>query len=280
MQYSDSDLKKLQRLELRILKDVDRVCGELGLTYFLDSGTVLGALRHGGFIPWDDDIDIGMPRDDYDRFMVEAPMLLGEEYVVSTPEVNPNQAPLFGKVWLCGTRFATAETVEAGFDPGIFVDVFPYDALSRDAAIAAKQRRSCRFWQSVSYLVHAKSIVVPHEGALGAVERAACGVTHLIARGLFSRDKLLERFNEAATCSNDPEHASDDLIVMAYASYGPYNRSMMLPTSVVSFEGIEFPAPHDPEAYLEQLYGNWRELPPVEKRRNHAPIELDFGPYA
>lgn len=146
MQYDDRDLRKLQLLELRILKEIDRVCRELGITYFLDSGSVLGALRHGGFIPWDDDIDLGMPRADYDRFVAEAPALLGEEYVVSTPETNPHQAALFGKVWLRGTRFATEETIEAGFDQGIFVDLLPYDALSSDSATAARQRRDCRFW--------------------------------------------------------------------------------------------------------------------------------------
>ncbi len=138
MQYDDRDLRKLQLLELRILKEIDRVCRELGITYFLDSGSVLGALRHGGFIPWDDDIDLGMPRADYDRFVAEAPALLGEEYVVSTPETNPHQAALFGKVWLRGTRFATEETIEAGFDQGIFVDLLPYDALSSDLGDGGK----------------------------------------------------------------------------------------------------------------------------------------------
>ena len=218
MQYEDKDLRKLQLLELRILKEIDRVCRELDITYFLDSGSVLGALRHGGFIPWDDDIDLGMPRADYDRFVVEAPALLGEEYVVSTPETNPHQAALFGKVWLRGTRFATEETIEAGFDQGIFVDLLPYDALSSDAATAAKQRRDCRFWQSVSYLSHAKSIVVPHKGALGAIERMACSAAHLVARGLYPHEKVTARFNKAATCGNDPALASDDLVVMAYAT--------------------------------------------------------------
>ena len=280
MQYDDRDLRKLQLLELRILKEIDRVCRELGITYFLDSGSVLGALRHGGFIPWDDDIDLGMPRADYDRFVAEAPAFLGEEYVVSTPEPHPYQAALFGKVWLRGTRFATEETIEAGFDQGIFVDLLPYDALSSDPATAAKQRRDCRFWQSVSYLSHAKSIVVPHKGVLGAIERAACGAAHLAARGLYSPEKIVSRFNKAATCGNDPSLASDDLVVMAYATYEPYARSMMLPTSTVTFEGCEFPAPADPEAFLRQLYGEWQKLPPVEARRNHAPVELDFGPYA
>lgn len=161
LQYEDRELRRLQLLELRILQNIDRVCDELGITYFLDSGSVLGALRHRGFIPWDDDIDLGMPRADYERFVHEAPKLLGDEYVVSTPEINPSQAALFCKVWLRGTRFATEETIQAGFNQGVFVDILPYDALSRDGKLARKQRRACRFWQSVSYLYHAKSIVLP-----------------------------------------------------------------------------------------------------------------------
>lgn len=79
-----------------------------------------------------------MPRADYDHFVAEAPAFLGEEYVVSTPETNPHQAALFGKVWLRGTRFVTEETIEAGFDQGIFVDLLPYDALSSDPGDGGK----------------------------------------------------------------------------------------------------------------------------------------------
>lgn len=93
-----------------------------------------------------------MPRADYDHFVAEAPAFLGEEYVVSTPETNPHQAALFGKVWLRGTRFVTEETIEAGFDQGIFVDLLPYDALSSDrrrrqssVAIAASGK-ACRIF--------------------------------------------------------------------------------------------------------------------------------------
>lgn len=277
LQYEDRELRRLQLLELRILQDIDRVCDELGITYFLDSGSVLGALRHRGFIPWDDDIDLGMPRADYERFVHEAPKLLGDEYVVSTPEINPSQAALFCKVWLRGTRFATEETIQAGFNQGIFVDIFPYDALSRDEKLARKQRRACRFWQSVSYLYHAKSIVLPHDGVVASIEHLACGFAHVAARALFTHDKIVSSFNRAATLANDAEQAPEELVVMVYSTYKPYKTSMMLPPSMVLFEGHEFSAPAQSEAFLCQLYGDWRELPPVGKRRNHAPVELDFG---
>ena len=86
MQYDDETLRRLQLAELDILIAIDAVCREHGITYFLDSGTALGARRHAGFIPWDDDIDIAMPRDDYERFLGLAQEALGDEYVVANPE--------------------------------------------------------------------------------------------------------------------------------------------------------------------------------------------------
>ena len=80
MQYEQATLRRLQMMELEILEAIDSVCREHGITYFLDSGTVLGARRHGGFIPWDDDIDLGMPREDYERFLEVAPVALGEGF--------------------------------------------------------------------------------------------------------------------------------------------------------------------------------------------------------
>ena len=82
MQYEQDELRRLQLVELDILRDIDKVCREHGIRYFLDSGTLLGAVRHGGFIPWDDDVDLGMPRHDYERFLEIAPRALGDAYVV------------------------------------------------------------------------------------------------------------------------------------------------------------------------------------------------------
>lgn len=83
MQYEQNTLRRLQIAELGILEAIDRVCRENGIMYFIDSGTVLGARRHGGFIPWDDDIDLGMPRDDFERFLEVAPEALGERFCVT-----------------------------------------------------------------------------------------------------------------------------------------------------------------------------------------------------
>ena len=272
--YTAEQLKKLQNIELGILCDIDRVCRAHGIAYFIDSGTALGAVRHGGFIPWDDDIDIGMPREDYERFLVVAQSELGDKYVVSDGRKNDRQAAMFTKVWLKDTVFATKETIEAGLPQGIFVDVLPYDEVSDDESVAARQVSRCRLYQSLLYLYHSKNIVVPHHGFLGKVELAVCAVAHAVLKRLVRQDRLKNRFEQIARQETGAD--SKRLFVGAYSAYA-FPRDILFPTKLIKFEGVEFPAPGDLELYLTQLYGDWRTLPPEDKRRQHAPVELSFG---
>ena len=266
LNYSANDLRRLQLVLTEIVKDIDRVCRENGIEYFLDSGSCLGAIRHAGFIPWDDDMDLGMRRADYDRFLQIAPAALGDDYVVAHPGNEPRLAGQFCKVWRCDTLFETQETVEAGLKQGIFVDVFPYDKLLKD----------CRMWQSLSYLYHAKSINVPDGGLKGAVERAGCKVVHGIVRAALDPARIRDRFEQTARQGGGGgggEYANP-----CYVQGGRFPEDVLFPASAVSFEGVELSAPAKPEAYLSLMYGDdWGELPPVEERRNHAPLRLEFG---
>ncbi len=277
MNYDDATLRRLQLVELEILKAVDEVCREHGIVYFLDSGTALGARRHAGFIPWDDDIDIGMPREDYERFLRVAPDALGDAYQVVSPKTDECLAGLFAKVWKRGTKFYTKETEEAGVDQGIFIDVFPYDRVAPSPAAAKKQLRACLLWQSASYLYHSKAINVPHAGALGAVESAGCRVVHGVAHAATSPAAIQKCFAAAATAARD-DAVSTSLACMNYTSSGTFPAEVLLPPAPISFEGCEFFGPADIDGYLSRMFGDdWRELPPEDQRRNHAPEVLDFG---
>ena len=117
--YPEDVLRRLQQVELEMLRRIDRACRAIGVSYWLDSGTCLGAVRHGGFIPWDDDIDIGMPLDDYHRFLEEAPAVLGEGLSLHTCDNTPNLPVLWAKIYLDGTRFSSARDIEAGLEQGI-----------------------------------------------------------------------------------------------------------------------------------------------------------------
>lgn len=276
MQYDPETLKQLQHLELEMLQAIDEVCKQLEITYFLDSGTALGAARHRGFIPWDDDVDLGMLRADYDRFLSEAaPILAQDELEVVSPQTSDVIACQFAKVIKRGTAFATRETQDAGFRQGVFVDVFPYDVISANPKIARKQIKRCLFWQRVSYLYHSPHVYMPHGGWLGKCERAACWVLHGIARVLFTPQRIRQSFDRWASMGVDDP--SNKVMAFAYPFKDGFDIAWLLPTEEMPFEGQRFPGPRDLDSYLTHLYGDWRALPPEDQRTNHAPLELVLG---
>ena len=110
----DEALKKLQATELEILLILRDFCAEHDVSWFLDGGTLLGAVRHGGFIPWDDDVDVGMLRKDYDRFVALAKQDLPDGFSYHDASNTPGYAAMFGKIYKDGTQFLTDETLEAG----------------------------------------------------------------------------------------------------------------------------------------------------------------------
>lgn len=274
MQFDDA-LRRLQETELEILKVLADYCTEHSIQWFIDSGTVLGAMRHGGFIPWDDDIDVGMLRADYDRFLTAAGHAFPAGYSVHTAENTPGFAGMFAKVYKDGTLFETDETREAGLSQGIFVDIFPYDALSSVESERRKQRSGARFWQSISYLYHSGSIVVPHKGALGRIERTMCKLLHPVIHKMLVPEQIASKFSSAIARADG--HKSDLLLPFAWPNMQGMPLDVLIPTRELRFEDAAFPAPGDAERYLEIMYGDWRMLPAEKDRRTHLPRILDFG---
>ncbi len=273
-------LQRLQAEELDILLAINDFCKEHEICWFLDSGTLLGAIRHGGFIPWDDDIDIGMFREDYDKFLalVEKDGL-PNGYSLHTFENTPGYACMFAKVYKDGTKFLTAETIDSGCDQGIFVDIFPYDRLSSDDSVREKQISNAQLWKNLSFLWHSDRITVLSKNHLiHAIESIGCTVVHHILKLFVHRDTLMQSFSRSYTSlipAGDPGNGKR--IVYMWASKLQFDEGDLLPTSNVTFCGHDFPAPRNVEKYLEMSYGNWKELPPVDKRRTHLPQLLAFS---
>lgn len=275
MQYDKEVLRQLQLVELGMLLEIDEVCKKLGIQYFLDSGTALGAARHDGFIPWDDDVDLGMMRADYERFIAEASAVLPPNFKICTPENTEGHASLFAKVIRIDTRFATTETIEAGFDQGVFIDIFPYDVLSMDASVAQSQKKQCNLCQKLSYLYHSGNIVVPHKGLLGEVEKMACRIAHRIVRKTASPQRIAEKFDYWA--KRGLGNPGGSCVNMAYSMTTEMPEYVILPLGMACFEGHDLPVPGKLDEYLTIMYGDWRQLPKEDDRRNHSPVQLDLG---
>lgn len=266
-------LRALQKEELDILLTIKAFCSENDIRWFCDSGTALGAVRHHGFIPWDDDIDIGMLRGDYDRFLeLSAKGRFPEGYSVRTSLNTPGYTSMFAKVYKDGTLFATSETIEAGCDQSIYVDVFPYDRVATDGPQRNKQIRIAKKWQSLSYLYWLSDINVPHKGALGRAEKIACRFGHIMCKALLSPQVISDHFARAEAIGS-----GHNWICLPWPDQGVFDEADFFPCLDFDFEGCSVPVPANYDKYLTSLYGEWRELPSVEDRHTHLPIELRFS---
>lgn len=270
-------LAQLKTVELSILDAISELCEKNGITWWLDGGTCLGALRHKGFIPWDDDIDIGMLRPDYDRFCELALTKLPAGFSLHTSRNTAGYSPMFAKAYKDGTRFENQESREAGSVMGIFVDVFPYDLLYEDPKLSAKQIRLAYNAQRRSYLYHSKSIVVPHKGILGAAERAGCRILHAAERVLTKNsDAYQDQFDRAIPDSSVGK-VSNWCLTFAWPNMEPIPVDEILPASQAQFEGKRYPVPKLTEKYLTTMYGDWKAIPAPEDRHTHLPLLIDFG---
>lgn len=121
------DLRELQLLQLEIAKELKRICDENDIDYFMIGGTLLGAVRHKGFIPWDDDMDFGMTVENYNKFIEIAPHKLDERFFLQTEDSDQNYHNIFAKIRMNNTHMIEKVTDKQIIHNGIFIDVFPYD---------------------------------------------------------------------------------------------------------------------------------------------------------
>lgn len=261
-------LKKLHDCEVEILNEIVRVCEKYSLVYFLVGGTLLGAVRHKGFIPWDDDLDIAMPREDYNKFLEIAPKELQPDFALQYHKNEKNYWLPFAKV----RRKNTIYQEELPFfvnEQGIWVDVFPLDYV--------KNKNLC-----LNAYLKSKSIRL-FINKLNDKEFNAKNWSFKF-RLLFGLCKLFHIKNAQLMKIHDkivPKKQKGDYIMNFGSQYGVEKQFMpkeyYFPAKKLEFEGKEYNVPNEYEKVLMQIYGaDYMQLPPVEKRINHKPKRISF----
>ena len=260
-------LNRLHSVLLEILFQIDTICRDHNISYFLDSGSALGAVRHGGFIPWDDDIDVGMLREDYDRFLAIAPRCLDERFFLLTREVDDSYKQYHAKLVREFSVFP-----EEGNDKlvhkGIFIDLFPFDRIP-NSRIKAKFRFIAQM--NVTSLLRIKRQSIQSKSLSGRIMS--------LLLSFWSIESLERRRYRIWTGYN----SQDTENVTCYL-YKMQNRRRFLffpadslyPVKEISFEGHSFMIMNDTHSYLTIMYGDYMELPPMEKRETHLKEGIVF----
>ena len=277
-EYDDFTLKRIQEVELEILKDFMDICDRHGLDYFGIAGTGIGALRHHGFIPWDDDIDVAMPRDDFEKLLPLVEKEMGDKYLIMNAERYPNYPLMTTRMTMRGTKFKEEALKNIDAPLGIFLDLYPLDKVSDNPKEARRQARDAWFWSKILIL---RSIPFPMLGFSGwkaKIIHAICGLAHLVLNILHvPKTWKYKKAYEAETRSN---HYTKTKNLDFFCDTTPYMNLYAVkdiyPLRKLPFEDVELNFPHNLHNNLTGMYGDYMQLPPEEKRKNHYPYELEF----
>lgn len=251
MAIDPNTLREAQLIMFDMLVEFDTICQKHQLQYWLDSGTLLGAVRHQGFIPWDDDIDLSMPIEDYNRFKEIAKDELSENIFCQTKESDPTF--LFDYIKLRSNRASIVEfhekENEINYHQGVFVDIFPMLTLPSGAFYK-------NYYHDIFHLIRETSAIslhTPNGQNLPAVRKDLVSSLYKLHQGWNKNNSKVIYGGEM------PD-------VPAW-----FDQDKIFPLKKISFEGRVFPVPNDPNHYLGSIYSfNFMELPPEDKRTIHA----------
>lgn len=245
------ELAEVKKIELDILKCFHDYCEKNSLRYFLAYGTLLGAVRHGGFIPWDDDIDVVMPRADYEKFIREFKNDCYEVYDLS------KKGYFYPFAKLCDSRTVLIENIVVKNRMGIYIDIFPMDGVGEDVGKQiSKIKRNLKLQQ------HKYS---PFSRKRSLIKKILLPIVKLLLLPL-SCQRLGQRMNDEAK-----KNSYDDcnLVGCLCEDVGKslfFEREVIEPISSISFEGYSFCAPADVDKYLTCVYGDYMKLPPIDQQ--------------
>lgn len=269
---NNSDLKRLQKLELEILRDFNKYCYSHKINYSIYAGTLLGAIRHGGFIPWDDDIDVAMTRSEYNKFcnlIINDPI---PGYYFQNYITDAKSTTCHGKLRKDNTTLLLKGEHKNDSHHGIWIDIFPLDKISNDRIIAKKTLKLGK-----------KIILLTRSNIVWDNEKFLNWLVKILIRFLtkFNRKKLLNKYwiqlNQL-----DKNISKDYLWCEMSAKY--YLKNIRFPENTcfdytsIMFEGQKYMCFKNYENILTDLYGDYNKLPPKEEQRpTHDPALLLYN---
>ena len=264
----DTVLRKLQLTQLGILKIFDHFCQENNLKYSLYAGSLLGAVRHKGFIPWDDDLDVCMPRTDYERFLTLWESNPPARYVLQNKENSKYFDQSFTKIRKDHTTYLENEWQIGNHHTGIFLDIFPVDRIPSD-----KLTRLAFQWNCMQYQLLTREFIPKNSNPLVKFCTALILFFSPKNNRMAARKKLLDKIQRF----NDDFSLETITIETLSTIQTPLPADLLDGFVMLPFEDSLFMCFAKWDEYLRLTYNNYMEYPPVEERAwKHHPIIIDF----
>lgn len=280
---TDSDTKKIQRVLLLMMDDIHALCEKNGLKYFITGGCAIGEVRHGGFIPWDDDIDVSMPRSDYDRFAALVRAAYPDKYDVQEVRLDKKYDLSFMKLRLKGTRFVEASDTDRS-KAGIFIDIFPVENVYNCSAARTWQwiksdglQFICSCVRIRKKLDSLKAVMTDNVSLSGKIKFKAFIGAMFGFKSL--REWLLITERELASCRDGESRAIAIPVGRGHFMGERYPRAWFFEPVMKKFEDRRYFFPAKTKRYLKKLYGDYMKIPPESARERHSVLEFDLGKY-
>lgn len=253
-------MNDLQKKELELLKIFIDICNQLNLKYYLVCGSALGAVKYNGFIPWDDDIDVGMPRNDYEVFLEMAPAILSEKYFLQTHISDNNYPNIFAKLRDSTTTYIEKSVAHISMNHGVYIDIFPLDGYPKskeDQLMLEKRKKTYKRLLTSVYDVP-RSL----KGKLAVKLMRFLKIHKKTLYILKKYNKLISSYtikDSSIICNHGNWQGT-----LEYAPKEQYGCGKW-----TEFEGIKVRVPEKFDDYLTQKYGDWRSDPPTEEQVGH-----------
>lgn len=264
---TQDDLKEVQKIQKELISEVQRICNKCGINFNMVGGTMLGAIRHQGYIPWDDDADIGFLRSEYEKFRDACKTELNhEKFYMQDLRDTEGYRWGYGKLRRKGTQFIRLNQEDMPYEQGVFIDLMPFDNVPNNIISRKIHFAKCFIFRKLFWSEVGKKI------EKNRMKRYVYYVINKIpmAKIIFAYERFIE-----STVYKDTELVRILTFPTPQKVYG-YKKKWYTELTTYQFDELELPGAKDYDGYLKVKYGDYMKLPPEEKRKIHPVSKISL----